>query len=166
MCNRWGKRPEKSIPILFFKKKPHQTPNCGLKIYNKPLKFASETRYPGVTIDSQLSWQPHINKVIDKAGTTLRYLGARMRSIHGPKPKLMKLVFTGIARTQIPFGTIVWIQTARSKKNRRALERINRQACMMVTPTTRSTPQASLEVMYNIMPLQLYLEEAGCHGLS
>ena len=32
---------------------------------------------------------------------------------------------------------------------------------MSLTPTTRSTPQASLEILYNIPPLDLYLEEQG-----
>ena len=32
---------------------------------------------------------------------------------------------------------------------------------MMITSTTRSTPQASLELLYNIPPLDLYLQEIG-----
>ena len=34
-------------------------------------------------------------------------------------------------------------------------------ACMSLTPTTRSTPQAALEIMYDIKPLDLHLMEVG-----
>ena len=32
---------------------------------------------------------------------------------------------------------------------------------MMITSTTRTTRQASLEIMYNIAPLEIYLKEIG-----
>ena len=32
---------------------------------------------------------------------------------------------------------------------------------MMITSTTRTTPQASLEIIYNIQPLDIYLKEMG-----
>ena len=41
------------------------------------------------------------------------------------------------------------------------LYHLNRTACMMITSTTRTTPQASLELIYNLPPLEIYLEEIG-----
>ena len=41
------------------------------------------------------------------------------------------------------------------------LYNLNRAACMMITTTTRSTPQTTLELLYNIPPLEIHLQEIG-----
>ena len=82
-----------------------------------------------------------------------------MRSVHGPKPKLMKWLYTGVVRPRLTYGAIVWNQAAKSNKMKKELNKINRLACLMLTPTTRSTPQATLELAYGIPPLHIYLEE-------
>ena len=72
----------------------------------------------------------------------------------------MRWVYTGIIRPKFTYGALVWAHNI-SPKQHKKLKQLNRIACMSLTPTTRSTPQASLEIMYNITPLDLHLTEIG-----
>ena len=72
----------------------------------------------------------------------------------------MRWVYTGIIRPKLTYGALVWAHNLSSKQHKK-LKQLNRIACMSLTPTTRSTPQAALEIMYNIIPLDLHLTEAG-----
>ena len=55
---------------------------------------------------------------------------------------------------------MIWVpyldETAKTK-----LKKLNRLACLSLTPTPRSTPQEALEILYNIPPLDLSLHELG-----
>ena len=84
-----------------------------------------------------------------------------MRLLHGPKPRLMKWIYTGIIRPRLTYGAMIWGHCSKNKTMMKQLYNLNRAACMMITSTTRSTPQASLEILYNIQPLDIYLQEIG-----
>ena len=84
-----------------------------------------------------------------------------MKQLHGPKPRLMKWIYTGIIRPRLTYGAMIWSHCTKTKLMTKQLYNLNRTACMMITSTTRSTPQASLELLYNIPPLDLHLQEIG-----
>ena len=84
-----------------------------------------------------------------------------MKQLHGPKPRLMKWVYTGIIRPRLAYGALIWGHCKKSKTMMKQLYNLNRAACMMITTTTRTTPQAALEIIYNIPPLDIYLKEIG-----
>ena len=72
----------------------------------------------------------------------------------------MRWVYTGIIRPKFTYGALAWAHNI-SHKQHKKLKQLNCIACMSLTPTTRSTPQAALEIMYNITPLDLHLTETG-----
>ena len=131
-----------------------------LYIEGKKLKTVDSTKYLGVTIDNTLSWTPHINQKLDQCSTLLKLITRRTSSYFGPKPKLMRWVYTGIIRPKFTYGALVWAHSITPKQHKK-LKQLNRLACMSLTPTTRSTPQAALEILYNISPLDLHLTEIG-----
>ena len=107
------------------------------------LKTVDSTRYLGVTIDDQLSWHPHINDKIKQCSTLLRSITQKTKAYYGPKHKLMRWLYTGIIRPKISYGALVWAHNI-SPKQHKKLKQLNRLAGMSLTPTTRSSPQASL----------------------
>ena len=120
-------------------------------------------RYLGVTIDNRLKWTEHITTVATKCGTLLRILVSKTKGIYGPKPKLMKWVYTGVVRVKLTYAAMIWGHSLGSQKGniRKTLLRLNRTASLGITVETRTTPQASLEIMYNIPPLDLHIKEIG-----
>jgi hypothetical protein len=51
---------------MYFKTKTCQTENSSIKYTNKQINSTQHIDFLGVTLDSTLSWQGHINKVITK----------------------------------------------------------------------------------------------------
>ena len=125
--------------------------------------MVDETRYLGITIDRKLAWLPHIKKPAEKCSKLYRCIIQRTKSYYGPKPKLQRWVYTSIIRPKISYAALTWVPYL-DKKGITILKKLNRLACMSLTPTTRSTPQASLEIMYNIAPIDLILDEIGLNA--
>ena len=131
-----------------------------LKINNRKLKTVQSTKYLGVTIDNNLCWKNHVDDQTSKCTQLLFNFLQKTKTYFGPKPKLMRWVYTGIIRPKLSYAAIVWAHSITAKQHKK-LRKLNRTACMSLTPTTRSTPQASLEIIYNIKPIDLYLNEVG-----
>ena len=131
-----------------------------LKLKNNPMQMVSQTKYLGIIIDDKLDWDTHIRTQVDKCHRLQHKYTQKTKTYFGPRPKLMRWVYTGIIRPKMAYAALVWAHNITPSHNK-SLKKLNRLACMSLTPTTRSTPQASLEIMYNIIPLDLHLTEMG-----
>ena len=167
LLTKWGNTcgltfsPTKSVPIIFRPNSKILHPPRKLKIYGNSLEYSHTTRYLGVILDDRLTWTAHWQEKIPANLAYLRQLANKMKQLHGPKPRLMKWVYTGIVRPRVTYGAMIWSHCKKSKTMYKQLYNLNRAACMMITSTTRTTPQASLELMYNIPPLDIFLQEIG-----
>ena len=61
--------------------------------------------YLGVTINTKLSWQPHINKVQNKASKTL---GLLKRTLHAAPPQVRQTSYEVLVRPTLEFVTRAW----------------------------------------------------------
>ena len=154
----WGKtcglsfNPDKSVVVVFSRRR--KIPPFKLKMEGKEIEFQTEVKYLGITLDSKLHWNAHIN---DKIAKTKRYLGkiANMtRNNWGPKPKLMKWAFIGIVRPMLCYGAMIWGHRAPELMEK--LRRINRMAMNTFANFPKSTPTTALEVIMDLKPLHLH----------
>ena len=76
----------------------------------------------------------------------------------------MKWTYTGIVRPKITYGCMIWGHKINLKKHGKQLNRLNRIASTSATAIERTTPQASLEMMTNILPLDLHIKEVGMNS--
>ena len=109
--------PEKTVAMVFSPKKRKILTR--LYINGLKLKTVNSTRYLGVTIDNSLSWTPHINQKIDQCSTLLRLITRKTSSYFGPKPKLMRWVYTGIIRPKLTYGALVWAHNLSTKQHKK-----------------------------------------------
>ena len=159
----WGKtcglkfNPEKSVAVVFSRRR--KQPPFALKIDGGEIAFKTEVRYLGVTLDSKLHWNTHINEKLDK---TKRYLGKVAnitRNNWGPKPKLMRWAFTGVVRPMLSYGAMIWGHRAPELLGK--FRRINRMAMNTFASFPKSTPTTALEIMLDVTPLHLFcIQEA------
>ena len=56
---------------------------------------------------------------------------------------------------------MAWGHTLNLEKNKFQYEKLNRLALLMITPTRKTISTASLEVIYDLIPLDLIIQKAG-----
>ena len=68
-----------------------------------------------MAIDSKLTWNEHIESKIAKCKRFLMKTVHETRANCVPKPKLMKLGFTGMVLPILMYGAMIWGHTVHSK---------------------------------------------------
>ena len=75
-------------------------------------------------------------------------------------PKLVKWAYTGVIRPKLLYACQAWAHklTTKQIKCKKKLDRLTTTA---MVPIKRSTPQATLEIMFNLIPIDLLIEQLG-----
>ena len=165
---KWGKtcnlefNPEKTVVVIFNKQKIH--PNnypTKLNIGGKAVPFSDTMRYLGVTLDSKLEWDIHRNNIIRTAKQNLMALSKIISAPWGPRPILSRWMYTGIIRPKLTYAALAWGHTLNTSKVKKQLEHLNRIALLAITPIRKSIATKSLEIIYNVWPLDLFISYTG-----
>ena len=61
---------------------------------------------------------------------------------------------------------MIWGHRIEDKNFKKQLNRLNRLACTEATMIERTTPQASLELIFNIIPLDLHIKEQAMQAFA
>ena len=75
----------------------------------------------------------------------------------------MKWAFTGIVRPKLTYGCHIW-QNKITETLRGKLLRLNRLAMLNIAKVHKSAPTKGLEIIYNIPPLDLFIERIAIHN--
>ena len=151
----------KTIAVIFTRK--YKIPKVDKLIINGgEVEYQNSAKYLGVTIDSKLNWNEHVESKIKKVKNLLFCIKGVASKTWGPSPKLMKWAYTGMIRPVMTHGAIVWAQAVAEKVTlQKKLEKLNRLACLSVSPVRKSTPTGGMEVIYDIAPLDIYIQQMG-----
>ena len=76
----------------------------------------------------------------------------------GPKPLLIEWIYTAIVQPRLTYCSIAWSHTLRYTIRKATINKLNRLAAPMIIPVRRSTPIKALEILYDLMPLNLYCQ--------
>ena len=114
--------------------------------------------YLGVTLDSRLSWVPHVTKKVNKARRCFAMLKPMINYIWGPSPQKIKWIWNQIILPGFTYGCHVWghkaiMNLGLRKKN----SRLTRMGLKGYCPMWKTTPTAGLEVLLNHRPIHLHL---------
>ena len=91
------------------------------------------------------------------------------KSVHkawGPKPIYIRWVYIAIVRPKLCYGAIAWGHTTRLDIRKEALDKLNRLAATMITPVRKSTPVKTMEILYDLIPLHLYIQKEAIASLA
>ena len=106
---------------------------------------SKHTRYLGVEIDNELNWKHHISSEIEKCRNLLAIISANVRHTFGPKPKLVRWVYTGVIRPKLLFACQAWANKITAKQIK-GMKRLDRQTTTAMAPIRRSTPKLALKL--------------------
>ena len=150
---------EKTKVVIFHKKVfKHSINTPKILIDNKPAEFTDTIPYLGVTLDQSLTWKPHKENIIRNAKRNIMTVASKIKATCGIKPELARWLYCGIIRPKIAYAALVWAHTIKTKKDKDVLEKINRLAMLTFNPVRKTIATNSLEVIYDIMPLDIHLK--------
>jgi hypothetical protein len=128
-----------------------------LLLRGKRLQMLDEVKYFGVTLDSKLSWNQHLQVVIRKIQITFAVIRRTCGKQWGLRPNIVHWFYTRVIRPSIYYGALVWWPKAMQQTAKTQLGRIQRTTCLAITGAMRSTPTAAMEVLLDLTPLDLMI---------
>lgn len=148
----------KSDNILFTRKRVglRREP---LRLFGAEINMSMKVKYLGVTLDSKLNWNEHVEDKIQKAKRVLfqcrRVCGLKW----GLNPETMKWIYTMMVRPVITYASVIWWTKVSQKTIKKRLDRVQRLACVGITGAIRTTPTSAMEVLLGMLPLDLEIKK-------
>ena len=82
-----------------------------------------------------------------------------MSKYWGPQPKLVKRIFLTVVKPRITYAALVWVHSIQTIAKKQRLGQLNWLAAMMLTPTRKNVLTSALEIILDLIPLELALQE-------
>ncbi|XP_057332064.1 uncharacterized protein LOC130671935 [Microplitis mediator] len=139
----------KTEMVLFTKKRKHKL--NAPSIFDTELKFLTEIRYLGVTLDNKLTWRSHIGKQAQKATATFWACRRIFGTTWGLKPKLVKWIYMAILIPQLTFASVIWWPAIRRDVNIKALNKVYRLALLGIIGEFKTTPTLAMGALLNVV---------------
>lgn len=128
-------------------------------IQGRKLQIKESVKYLGVIIDKRLSWNLHIEKVINKARAVFYTIRRMFQTTWGLSTKMVRWLYTAMVRPIITYGAIVWGHRTKVLSVQQTLQKFQRMVCVGAIGAFRSTPTAALEVLLDLPPLHLFVNQ-------
>ena len=130
------------------------------KLYlgNDELEIVDAVSYLGVMVDRRLSWNQHVDAVVEKAKKLLHATRRVVSDNWGLDVKRAKWVYDVVVKPAVTYGAVVWSPEL-SKTNWNKLEGIQRLACLTITGGIRTAPTRGLELIAGIPPIEIAVEK-------
>jgi hypothetical protein len=166
----WGRKcglkfnATKTEAILFSRDNHNKRkfPIPRLKMEGKHVSLSDTVKYLGVILDRRLHWTEHINDKLSKCKQLMMKIFAEVRGNFGPKPKLIKWAYEGIVRPKMTYACMIWGHEIRTQGTLAKLRALDRLAMRSMATISRQCPQASLEIIVDLLPLDLLIKQQGC----
>ena len=149
---------EKTEAMFFTKKKKVRLDD--FQIDNCNIKWVDTHKHLGLIIQNKLNWSAHVNYITERANIVLHQCKNMVGKTWGLTPLHVKYIYCCIVRQILAYGIIVWAPALRFKTNIKKLEKPQRIACRYISSARQSISLECTQVILNILPIKLFLEEA------
>jgi hypothetical protein len=93
--------------IIFSTNKGHPNLPC-VKINNTPITQVHQSKFLGITIDSKLTWKPHIELIKSKIS---KQIGILCRIRHSVPHFILKTLYNSLILPHLSYGILTWGKT-------------------------------------------------------
>ena len=150
--------PSKTKAMFFHRKNKFKEPKK-LKMSGIEIDYSEHVKYLGLTFDTKLNFNKHIENKLVKAKKHLMMLRNAISTTWGPSPRALKWGYNGIILQSFLYGANVTARACKTKTVMEKMTRLNRLIACSMLPMRRSTPSNGLEVILDLPPLDLKVEE-------
>lgn len=125
---------------------------------NESIPILDSVKYLGITIDSKLNWNQHVDNITKKCLKQLFKARTAIGKNWGTGPITTKWIYTGVVRPSIAYGAVAWGFNL-SKRNISKLNKIQNLASIMITRGQQASAQIVLDTMLDLEPITIFLEK-------
>lgn len=118
----------------------------------------SEAKYLGVTLDTKLTFWPHIKRTAERAAAKITSLSRLMANTYGPKPSIRRLLMS-TAHSILLYGAEVWADALAVKKYRKAMTNVQRRGALRIACAYRTVSAEAVLVVAGVIPIDLLATE-------
>ena len=136
---------------------PVSAPNLQLK--GTKIPPVDNARFLGITLDSKLSYLPHITALKTKCNKTLNLLKTLSNTDWGANRPTLLTLYRSLLRSKIDYGCFIY--GAARKHYLKQIETIENEALRISLGAYRTTPITSLHVEANELPFHLRCTKVG-----
>ena len=135
-----------------------------LMVEDTEIEIRNTTKFLGVTLDSKLSWNEHIEQKCKKAKGILMQCRRSIGPCWGFTPETMKWIYTAVVRPCLTYAAMTWINGLHKQHNLAKLKSVQRLANILITGALPLSPGDPLNLITNIIPIDLCIEEEAALG--
>ena len=129
---------------------PPQRRKVSLRLNNQQVPQVETPTFLGVTLDTRLTWKPHLEAVEAKATRKLAIMKKLAGTTWGANSDILKQVYTGAVRPVVEYASTIW-DTA-SKTNKSKLDTVQNMGLRIILGAMRSTPIQQMEKTTDLQP--------------
>lgn len=127
--NKWQMNfnAKKCIVIRITPLKKDLTVPSTYKLHGHTLDIVDSSKYLGVTMNNNLTWDRHIDNIIGKGNKTLGFIRRNLKDCTKP---VKAAAYTSIVRPSLEYASTIWDPTNQNKIN--AIENVQKRAARFV----------------------------------
>ena len=134
-----------------------------LKLKDQAVPQVDKPTFLGVTLDTRLTWKPHIEATARKAIKRLSLMKKLAGTKWGANSGILKKVYTGNIRPVVEYASTTW-NTA-SKTNKSPLDTVQNMSLRIILGAMKTTPIREMEKTADLQPLESRRKhKAALHG--
>ena len=137
-----------------------------IKVGDTPIELSPSAKFLGVTLDSKLNFNEHIDKITKKATSSLMQCRRAVGPTWGLTPKTCKWMYKTVIRPILSYCVSIWIRATQYKTNATKFERVQALALRIMTGAMPSTPFNALNYITDTTNIIPYLKGEAAKGAS
>ena len=145
--------------LMCFSNKRKEIIKPDFNINGKNIEWVDDFKYLGVTLEKSLNWSLHVEKTAKKANMVMAQCRKIIGKKYGLKPKYCKWAYISLVRPIMTYASVIWIKNTLTESNYKKLKRVQRLGCLSTLNAMHTTPTAGMELILNIRPINIYLQE-------
>jgi ribonuclease HI len=149
--------PNKTVHMIFTNKTLREGQGQ-LSIDGKIIREVKSVKYLGVTLDTRLSWNKHIEDKISAGRKTIFLLRNTLGKTWGPTPEMIKWCYTAVIRPMVMYAVGIWGPYT-SKANWAKLGSLQRLALNGMGHFRKGTPNEGLNVVTGVEPVDIFARQ-------
>jgi ribonuclease HI len=152
-CNKNGFKISlnKTTAVLFSKKR--HLPIINIKIDQNLIKMENKAKFLGIIFDRKLTWQPHIEYIIERCKKRLNLMRAVSGYQWGASKRSLLTIYKALIRSIIDYGDVAYSTACKSHLNKISV--IQTEALRICCGAPKGTSASALQNECGEMPLQL-----------